>query len=88
VLARLAEVGVEPGDDEEARLREGLLGHIAILILPIAVAGGLAKGRGDQLPLARDAAHADRAARAELDLGARHEVTYRASGSDVAGARL
>jgi adenylate cyclase len=35
-LARLAEVGAEPGDDEETRLRKALLVLIALLILPIA----------------------------------------------------
>ena len=35
-LARLAEVGAEPGDDEETRLQKALLVLIAILILPIA----------------------------------------------------
>ena len=35
-LVRLAEVGAEPGDDEETRLRKALLVLIAILILPIA----------------------------------------------------
>ena len=35
-LARLAEVGAEPGDDEETRLRKALLVLIAILILPIS----------------------------------------------------
>ena len=35
-LARLAEFGAEPGDDEEARLQKGLLVLIALLILPIA----------------------------------------------------
>ena len=36
MLARLAEVGAEPGDDEERRLQKALLILIAILILPIA----------------------------------------------------
>ncbi len=36
VLARLADIGAEPGDDEETRLQKGLLVLIAILILPIA----------------------------------------------------
>ena len=35
-LARLAEVGAQPGDDEERRLQKALLVLIAILILPIA----------------------------------------------------
>ena len=35
-IARLAEVGAEPSDDEETRLRKGLLVLIAILILPIS----------------------------------------------------
>jgi hypothetical protein len=35
-LARLAEVGAEPVDDEETRLQKALLVLIAILILPIA----------------------------------------------------
>jgi adenylate cyclase len=35
-LARLAEVGAEPGDDEETRLQKALLVLIAIIILPIA----------------------------------------------------
>jgi adenylate cyclase len=35
-LVRLAEVGAEPGDDEETRLQKALLVLIAILILPIA----------------------------------------------------
>ena len=35
-LARLAQVGAAPGDDEETRLRKALLVLIAILILPIA----------------------------------------------------
>ncbi|HSL77336.1 MAG TPA: adenylate cyclase [Candidatus Limnocylindrales bacterium] len=36
VLVRLAEVGAEPGDDEETRLQKALLVLVAILILPIA----------------------------------------------------
>jgi guanylate cyclase len=36
VLARLAEVGAEPGDDEERRLQKALLVLIAIVILPIS----------------------------------------------------
>jgi adenylate cyclase len=35
-LPRLAEIGAEPGDDEERRLQKALLVLIAILILPIA----------------------------------------------------
>jgi adenylate cyclase len=35
-LVRLAEIGAEPGDDEETRLQKALLVLIAILILPIA----------------------------------------------------
>ena len=35
-LIRLAEIGADPGDDEETRLRKALLVLIAILILPIA----------------------------------------------------
>ena len=35
-LARFADIGAEPGDDEEARLQKGLLVLIALLILPIA----------------------------------------------------
>jgi len=34
---RLADVGAQPGDDEEARLRKALLVLIAILILPVAL---------------------------------------------------
>ena len=36
VLMRLAQLGAEPGDDEETRLRKALLVLIAIVILPIA----------------------------------------------------
>jgi adenylate cyclase len=36
-LARLALVGADPGDDEDARLRKALLVLIAVLILPIAI---------------------------------------------------
>ncbi|HYI22124.1 MAG TPA: adenylate/guanylate cyclase domain-containing protein [Candidatus Limnocylindrales bacterium] len=36
VLARLADIGAVPGDDEETRLQKGLLVLIALLILPIA----------------------------------------------------
>jgi guanylate cyclase len=35
-LIRLAEIGADPGDDEETRLRKALLVLIAIVILPIA----------------------------------------------------
>ena len=35
-LARLADIGAEPGDDEETRLQKALLVLIALLILPIA----------------------------------------------------
>jgi adenylate cyclase len=35
-LARLAEIGAEPGDDDETRLQKALLVLIAILILPIS----------------------------------------------------
>jgi adenylate cyclase len=36
ILARLAEVGADPSDDEETRLQKALLVLIALLILPIA----------------------------------------------------
>ena len=36
VLMRLAQLGAEPGDDEETRLRKALLVLIAIVILPIS----------------------------------------------------
>jgi guanylate cyclase len=37
VLSRLADVGADPTDDEETRLRKALLVLIAVLILPIAI---------------------------------------------------
>jgi adenylate cyclase len=40
-LTRLAGVGADPGDDEEARLRKALLVLIAVLILPIALVWGV-----------------------------------------------
>jgi adenylate cyclase len=40
-LARLAQVGADPGDDDEARLRKALLVLIAVLILPISVIWGV-----------------------------------------------
>ncbi len=40
VLARLALVGADPGDDEERRFRKALLVVIAVLILPIALVWG------------------------------------------------
>ena len=36
VLARLAEVGADPADDDEARLRKALLVLIAVIILPVS----------------------------------------------------
>jgi adenylate cyclase len=39
-LARLAQVGADPRDDEETRLRKALLVLIAVLILPISVIWG------------------------------------------------
>ena len=40
VLARLAQVGADPRDDEERRFRKGLLVVIAVLILPISLVWG------------------------------------------------
>ena len=40
ILARLASVGVDPNDDQEARLRKALLVLMAVLILPIALVWG------------------------------------------------
>ena len=40
-VARLAEIGADADDDDETRLRKGLLVLIAILILPIAFVWGL-----------------------------------------------
>ena len=40
-LARLAEIGADPDDDEETRLQKGLLVLIAALILPISVVWGV-----------------------------------------------
>jgi adenylate cyclase len=40
-LGRLAEVGADPLDDDETRLRKGLLVLIAVLILPIAFTWGV-----------------------------------------------
>jgi adenylate cyclase len=48
-LARLGEVGADPGDDEDARLRKALLVLIAVLILPISfIWGGLYLAFGSQ----------------------------------------
>ncbi len=41
MVARLAEVGSDPGDDQETRLRKGLLVLIAVLILPISATWGV-----------------------------------------------
>jgi adenylate cyclase len=41
VLARLATVGADPGDDDDTRLRKALLVLIAVLILPIGVLWGV-----------------------------------------------
>ena len=40
-FSRLARVGADPGDDDEARLRKTLLVLIAVLILPISVIWGV-----------------------------------------------
>ena len=40
VIARLAQVGADPGDDEDTRLRKALLLFISVLILPIALIWG------------------------------------------------
>jgi adenylate cyclase len=40
-LRRLAEIGADPDDDEETRLRKGLLVLIAALILPISAVWGV-----------------------------------------------
>jgi adenylate cyclase len=40
-FSRLARVGADPGDDDEARLRKTLLVLIAVLILPISVVWGV-----------------------------------------------
>jgi adenylate cyclase len=40
-LARLTQVGADPGDDDETRLRKALLVLIAVLILPISVIWGV-----------------------------------------------
>jgi guanylate cyclase len=53
ILARLAKVGADPDDDEEARLRKALLVLIAVLILPIALVwGALYVGFGAQAGVA------------------------------------
>jgi hypothetical protein len=64
LLARLATVGADPGDDDDTRLRKALLVLIAVLILPI----GMLWGR----PLRR-VRHLDRAPgfRLRRDLGDR-----------------
>ncbi len=40
-LARLSEIGADPGDDEETRLRKGLLVLFAVLVMPISLVWGV-----------------------------------------------